>query len=150
MFVLTTACYKPISCNVDDDDILIFGNQGGAGGGGVSSHYQHDESSSHHQSHTRRTGSIPNLYYVNPVVQAAPVVRRFVKTTMTTGMPMFNQQQQQNQQQSFTHTSNTNLNQETAQISNIQSKFDEIFGVQRQNECYSSHSLGIDAPKTER
>lgn len=136
------ACYRPITydCRADDDDILIFGNQG-------ANHYREESHHHHHHSHVR-TGSIPNLCYV-PVVPSAPVVRRFVRTTTTCGAPVVNQQQQH--QNGYVETTSTTNIQDAEQISSIQSKFDEIFGVQRQNDCYSSHSLGImDAPKTER
>lgn len=145
---MSIGCYKPVSrdAQADDDDILIFGP-----GGGSSScqHNYHEES----HSQTRRCGSIPNLYYLNPVVQTAqpPVIRRFVKTTQYAGFPQEHiATDQQQQQHAFSHTSNTNIA-EAANISSIQSKFDEIFGIQRQNECYSTHSLGLfDVPKTER
>ena len=74
---------------------------------------------------------------------AAPVVRRFVKTTTTLGAPVVSQKQQH----AFVETTSTSNIQDAEQISSIQSKFDEIFGVNRQ-DCYSVHSF--DAPKTER
>ena len=67
------------------------------------------------------------------MVQAAPV-RRYIKTTQCYGTPMASQ--------TMLHTSNSNLSHDQSQINHIQSKFDEIFGIQRNNECYSTQSLG--------
>ena len=121
----------------DDDDVLIFGNV--ASSNSQQHELQQRLEENEHISLVRRAGSIPNLVLLSPV-NAMPATRRYVKTVQTFGPPLVQQQQQQQQQ--------ANLTQDFSQI---QSRFNEIFGVQRHNECYSTQSLGqFEAPITER